>query len=321
MDQNIANLIKNIGNMIHKEPYKLQTMLSQENLESNEIQKSLTNLVKLIASALQISPHNVSSPINLRGTHTGNSIPLMGPRGPRGLIGDKGEKGEKGEKGIAGDKGEYFFQNIGNDESPKLALKHKTSSFIAKTSNTIDFQTDTFLLNGKQLSTHKNIAYMFQWDEVPDNIQDFIGRVVYLSKGNRIKTIESLPKRGKHQPIGIIPDSMKLEHTLIMNTSHKEWNSKYIYSNIYTYFDEENGEVITSEIEPTEIEYEKSVIKKLNPNYDESRKYHSRLERQEWIPVIVQGFTEARILKQDKINSKWSVVNLPDTNEIMSVFL
>lgn len=318
MDENLAVLIKNIGTILYKDGHKFNPVILNDKLDANEIQKILTNLVKLVTVALKnshllnVSKENDFIPNNI------NNIPLMGPRGPRGLVGEKGDSGDKGDKGDKGDTGDSIFEM--NNYQTELKLNNKTlESLSLEASNNLTFNSENIILNGNQISSQKNIAYLFEWEDVPTKLTKLQCRIAYITKNSKVKLFEDITKNEICFPVGIICTKNRIQDSLVLNSAHLNWNKKYYYRDVYKYLDDE-GNIVESFEKPELIDFEIVTKKVVNPSFNPKDHYVSRLDRIEWVPVIIQGSTQLiKADKREKINPKWIV---HDSNtHINQVFL
>ena len=233
----------------------------------------------------------------------------IGPPGPQGVPGIQGFKGENGERGERGEKGESGI--INNEDTAYLA--HDCVNLHLVANKTVKIETPKLYLDTNIYQNGVNVTMMESAIGVSDNLL-VNGRVVYITKNGKIKTVEDLKENDMKIPFGIIVS----EDLIVSSTftyDHYKANSKYLtddYGNIIKttkyIWTNKKGKLIESKRKPSKdiIDYKECVKFEDNPQSSLSPNYY---------PIANSGTVPCKILPLDELDTRWIVLDMINPTE------
>lgn len=319
MDENVSKFIYSIGQAVgmHNLANGVSFQGDGQNDGQNEAQKNLMNIFKLLSMIVKMANNQGNTNPDLisknfiqdLGISMGQrnekrldlTVPQMGPRGPRGLVGEQGEQGPEGPTGPPGPKGEVGSSFLTDDDEKNLKLREGIEKLILNSRYSI--------YHGIQVHSQKCVSYMFEFDSVPKGEME--GRIVYLTKSNKIKVIEDVKGDENVHTLGVI--TSVTNSNLIMNSCQNQWDGKYKKDCLgnenekVTYKYEKDGNIVETTRKPSKnVEnIEKITNREVCSSFVESLEYKSRLDRKEWVSVAIQGYIKLFFHDGDKLSERW----------------
>tara|TARA_Y100000389_G_scaffold112868_2_gene110014 strand:+ start:14212 stop:15162 length:951 start_codon:yes stop_codon:yes gene_type:complete len=302
MDENAAKFIQSLGNLMHSNNVSnISTVLQNNKLDTEENKQRLLNLFNILKNIIRPNNDRSIDVLNIQSNPTkmpnsNTMTPMIGPRGPRGSQGEKGGKGDS-----------YFDFHIDSE-----TLKYNGSKMILNLDSSMTICSEKCIMNSTQFTNSTHISCMFEWENEKKNFS--YGRIVYLTKNNKIKISDELKNNEDAIPVGVCINCK--DTGIVMNAFESEWKHKYLldkYDNYFTQkyykFKDKNGNRCTSIEKPrgNNVDFQEIFQKKINPEFDPKFNYIPRTRRKEWACVAIKGIIVAKIVETDKINSSWYI--------------